>query len=276
MLQVAVFVDAGYAYAQGAVAIDHPKIERRKLRLNPSAIVAALSNLAHSVESRGRLLRIYWYDGLARGGLMNAEQEALSRHPNVKCRFGTINTYGQQKGVDSLIVTDLIELARTQAISDALILSGDEDVRVGVQVAQGFGIRVHLVGIHPARGSQSPSLIAESDTHHEWGKTQVEQWLSVLAETAQLIGGAPQTATSQLIGENWIDNFAQSQANLLRPAEAKSILAFADENLNQLPADFDRPFLAEARSTIGRDLTYNERKAVRAAARAALLARSCS
>jgi uncharacterized LabA/DUF88 family protein len=34
-----------------------------------------------------------------------------------------------------LIGTDLIELARNHAISDAVLLSGDEDLRIGVQIA---------------------------------------------------------------------------------------------------------------------------------------------
>jgi uncharacterized LabA/DUF88 family protein len=55
--------------------------------------------------------------------------------PDVKIRLGYINGAGQQKGVDSLIVTDLIELARNQAISDAYLVSGDGDLRVAVQIA---------------------------------------------------------------------------------------------------------------------------------------------
>ena len=65
-----------------------------------------------------------------------------------------MNSVGEQKGVDSLIVTDMINLARNRAISDAVFVSGDEDLRVGVQQAQEFGVRVHLVGIKPSRGSQ--------------------------------------------------------------------------------------------------------------------------
>lgn len=277
MLQAAIFVDAGYAYAQGAVTIGSPGVKRHRLRLNPSAIVTALTDLAMSVEPRGRLLRVYWYDGLARGGSMNSDQEALARHQNVKCRFGSINTFGEQKGVDSLIVTDLIELARSHAISDAIILSGDEDVRVGVQVAQGFGIRVHLLGLHPARGSQSPSLIAESDTHHEWGKTQVGQFLTILPEPSGQPSGIPQSTGKLPIAsteEIWMDAFAAERVRAISKNEATEILKFADENQNQLPGDFDRPALGEARVYLGRDLSFNERKDLRAALRAALQALS--
>ena len=58
----------------------------------------------------------------------------------------------------------MIALARNRAISDAVLVSGDEDLRVGVQQAQEFGVRVHLVGIKPGRGSQSLFLLQEADT----------------------------------------------------------------------------------------------------------------
>lgn len=55
--------------------------------------------------------------------------------------------------MDSLIVTDLIALARNQAVTDAVLLSGDEDVRIGVEIAQGYGVRAQLVGIEPSEKS---------------------------------------------------------------------------------------------------------------------------
>ena len=81
--------------------------------------------------------------------------------------------------MDSLIVTDLIDLARNKAITDALVVAGDEDLRIGVQIAQTFGVQIHLLGIKPARGSQSLDLIQESDTHHEWDESVVSRFLTV-------------------------------------------------------------------------------------------------
>ncbi len=83
-----------------------------------------------------------------------AEQQDLADSDDVKLRLGVIAYTGRQKGVDSLIVTDLIELARNHAITDALLLSGDEDVRIGVQIAQTYGVRVHLLGVQPAADNQ--------------------------------------------------------------------------------------------------------------------------
>jgi uncharacterized LabA/DUF88 family protein len=259
MLQTAIFVDAGYAFAQGAVAIGHPKVERRNLRLNPAVIVAALTELAHKIEPSARVLRVYWYDGLGRGSVMSQDQETIAKTEGVKCRFGTINSHGQQKGVDSLIVTDMIELARIQAISDALVLSGDEDVRVGVQVAQTFGIRVHVLGIHPATGSQSPSLIAEADTHHEWQADQVKNWLSYVPDLA--VRAAHETVVGG--SADWMEQYVSTRLAELSSESGESLVAYMDANKAQLPSDFDRPTLAAAREVLGRDLEPHERKTLR-------------
>jgi hypothetical protein len=40
---------------------------------------------------------------------------------DVKVRLGFVNSVGEQKGVDWLIVTDMIALARNRAISDAAL-----------------------------------------------------------------------------------------------------------------------------------------------------------
>lgn len=50
-----------------------------------------------------------------------------------------------------------------------VLLSGGEDLRVGVQQAHEYGIRVHLLGIRPSRGSQSSFLREEADRVDVWG-----------------------------------------------------------------------------------------------------------
>ena len=255
MFQTAIFVDAGYLYAQGSALLAGRKQPRTAVRLNVPLMIADLFEEARAVEPDGRLLRAYWYDGLARGGSPSIEQRTLATFANVKCRFGTVNSQGEQKGVDSLIVTDLIELARGQAISDALILSGDEDIRVGVQVAQSFGIRVHLLGIEPSRGSQSPDLLAEADTIREWGRAKVGTWLAVQAK-------ADAAAIATAAGEPMRAVIVEQLAGL-SAEDARQICKFADDNRNQLPADFDRPSLGIAKVRLGRPLSDQERRQFR-------------
>ena len=92
---------------------------------------------------------------------MGPRHAELAESDGIKLRLGYLNMAGEQKGINTLIVTDMIELARNGSMCDAVLVSGDEDVRVGVVVAQSFGVRVHLLGIAPSRSSQSKQLRME-------------------------------------------------------------------------------------------------------------------
>ena len=174
MDRVAVFVDAGYVFAQGSSLLAGRKLPRAEVSLAHNAAVKAFGDFAAKI-SGAPLLRVYWYDGTSTGP--TAQHLTLAHLQDVKVRLGFVNSVGEQKGVDSLIVTDMITLARNRAISDAVLVSGDEDLRVGVQQAHEFGVRVHLIGIKPSRGSQSLFLLQEADTTHEWSTTGISVFL---------------------------------------------------------------------------------------------------
>ncbi len=91
MSRNAVFVDAGYVYAQGGVSLTGSSLPRNQLQLNEAEIVNQLKSIA--IASGMQLLRIYWYDG-ARGGGMTASQSALADMAHVKVRLGYINSAG--------------------------------------------------------------------------------------------------------------------------------------------------------------------------------------
>jgi len=165
MDRVAVLVDAGYFFAAGSALVSGSGNQRRdSLIFDEKSAVKELEALAQRVAQNSPLLRIYWYDGASRKTGPTAEHSRLAHSNNIKVRLGFLNSAGQQKGVDSLIVTDLVELARNRAVGDVVLVSGDEDVRIGVQLAQSFGVRVHLVGVKPCAGNQSPELRQEADT----------------------------------------------------------------------------------------------------------------
>jgi hypothetical protein len=140
-------------FGQGGVSLTGATVQRPQLQLNEAEIINQLKSIA--IAGSMPLLRIYWYDG-ARSG-MTLEQSTLADMADVKVRLGSINSAGDQKGVDSLIVTDLIDLARNQAIADAYIVTGDGDMRIAVQIAQSFGVRVHLINLEPAGVSLNPN-----------------------------------------------------------------------------------------------------------------------
>ena len=267
MLQIAVFVDAGYLYAQGAKALSGKIRPRSLVRLDTQKTLAKIKQSAQQVCPGGRLLRIYWYDGLPRGGLPGAEQTLLANAESVKLRLGTINSSGRQKGVDSLIVTDLIDLARNRAITDALVLSGDEDIRIGVQIAQTFGVQAHLLGIDPARASWSPDLVQESDTHRIWDKAVIATFLSVTRESrdrdklGESLRRPAASGTESL--ESAMDEVIAKVLSLLGDHE-RSEISEDGAHFERLPTELDRPILAAIRDRIGRDLNSEERKQYRA------------
>ncbi|MEU9172456.1 NYN domain-containing protein [Streptomyces sp. NPDC048420] len=159
----AIFVDAGYLYAAAGRLVAGTE-DRRAFDLDAEGLIEALIDRARTIFADSRLLRVYWYDG-ARRRIHTAEQQSIAELPDVKVRLGNLNANNQQKGVDSLIRTDLESLARHRAISDAALLGGDEDLVSAVEAAQGYGARVHLWGIEAPEGrNQAEPLLWEVDS----------------------------------------------------------------------------------------------------------------
>lgn len=281
MPQIAVFVDAGYLYAQGSKLLIGKKAGRESISLKVPDVLEQLADLARVVAADCRLLRIYWYDGMLRGNTPTLEQDVIGQSRNAKLRLGLVNSSGQQKGVDSLIVTDLIELARNSAIADALILSGDEDIKIGVQVAQTFGVRVHLLGIKPARGSQSVSLMMEADTCHEWDESIISKWMecadvadfqlrtsALIAESDNSLTSLPSSTSGKF--KQIATDTVNELVGRLTPSDLERHVQYLDAHTNRIHSDIDRPTLGRLRNHLGRDLTEPERKEYRQALAALL------
>lgn len=282
MKRHAIFVDAGYVFAQGSVSLLGRNSSRKQLKLNEAEILTQLRSLALKQSTDVQLLRIYWYDGASPTG-PTVDHLAIANMPDVKLRLGSINSVGEQKEVDSLLVTDLIDLARNQSICDATVVTADTDVRIAVQIAQTFGVRVHLVGLEPSRVSQSPSLRQEADTVHEIAKVDVAKFLSVITATAPkvtLVPGieptaAPKASTSKVGADKTIDQIMEEaiQRTLAPPNSGdiprlKAALAAASSGV---PMEYDRRLLGTCRTLLGRDLTGDERREMRSAFRRKIL-----
>ena len=278
MKRVAVFVDAGYLYAQGSACIQGNKAKRENIRLDHTKFIGVLRTLVQRVQPDAPLLRIYWYDGTSRGPTL--DHRTLADLDDVKLRLGFINSFGQQKGVDSLLVTDVVELSRNGAICDALLLGGDEDLRIGVQIAQSFGVRLHLIGIEPSRGSQSLQLRQEVDTKYEISSLQVQTFLSLIPATVppQPIVVTPTSTSTVTVASHTgsVQNISVGSATLetsldqgidgvivkLNPADIADLNKALVGTLS-VPALYDRRVLASCRSALGRDLTMDEKKLMR-------------
>ena len=261
MDRVAIFVDAGYLYAAGSAAVFGSGQRRADVALDFESTLSKLQETAQAKAHNAALLRIYWYDGALHSGL-SADQRTLANMDDVKLRLGVINFAGQQKGVDSLMVTDLIELARNHAISDAVLLSGDEDTRIGVQIAQSFGVRVHLLGIAPSRGNQSRQLAQESDTASEWSAADIGELLT-LNPGLEAIDPASQTgkpAVASATADD-LDTAVREFIAALTPNEMEVIA-----NLNpsdRIPDEIDGRLLSACGRRLGRWLEGGESEYIR-------------
>jgi len=273
MKRHAIFVDAGYVFAQGSVSLSGSKTPRTQLKLDATEIIAQLTTLALAQSTGVPLLRIYWYDGA--GSRPTTEQLVLGNTDNVKLRLGTINSAGEQKEVDSLLITDLIDLARNQSICDATVVTGDTDVRIAVQMAQTFGVRVHLIGLEPSRASQSQSLRQEADTVHEIARADVAKFLEVLTPAppkpaaasapAAVAVAVPKASTSQVVPVKTLDQVIDEaiQQTLAPPHSDISDLKAALAATSGVPMEYDRRLLGTCRTLLQRDLTGDERREMR-------------
>jgi uncharacterized LabA/DUF88 family protein len=285
MKRAAVFVDAGYLFAQGSVALTGSKQPRSLLEIDELAVLAEFAEVAKARAKECEILRNYWYDGASFKG-PTIEQDRLAHLDNIKLRLGLLNSAGEQKGVDSLIVTDLIELARLGAICDAILLSGDEDVRVGVQIAQNYGVRLHLVGIAPSRGSQSKALLQEADTTTVWDKDLVAKFLKVRPSVSSKASLGPASAKSAPIvvkttsaetnsggADATLSKVAHDLVDGLDQGGLAGVHAFWTTDRG-VPPEFDGKLLGKCRDELGRDLSLLERRTARTAFSTAVKSKS--
>jgi hypothetical protein len=139
-------------------------------------------------------LRIYWYDA-ARDRVPTVDQRVIAQLPWVKVRLGNLNARGQQKGVDAQIRSDLEALARHHAVSDTILIAGDEDMVPAVEAAQTFGVRIHLWGVEPPYGTnQAERLVWESDTVEELEADFLRPYFSRAAQVVPTVPATPSPA----------------------------------------------------------------------------------
>jgi uncharacterized LabA/DUF88 family protein len=228
----AIFVDAGHVFAAGSLLLTGKVLKRGELQLDHDRFLAFLRSKLDELSGLP-LLRVYWYDGASSGP--NPAQLDLAYRADVKLRLGLVSPLGQQKGVDSLIVTDLITLSRNRAMASALLVTGDEDLGLGLMQAQEHGVRIHLLAIAPAKGMAgvtsgvSAVLRQEADTFTAITREEVQQFLNpqphapaenAAASGASLPAGATELDEALPPGEG---------VAAAEPAEAPPLAGPADE-----------------------------------------------
>jgi len=176
----ALFVDAGYLLADGAMAV-HGTHRRESVTWDYPGLLHLLANLAME-RSRMPLLRCYWYDSTVEGR-RTPDHDALADLPGVKLRLAKMRP-GRREGVEGEIHRDLTTLARNKAVSDAMVVSGEEDLAEVIADVQDLGMRVTLLHIATDANSEIPrALRQECDDIVEINVAQLRPY-------AELISGA--------------------------------------------------------------------------------------
>lgn len=274
----AVLVDAGYFFAAGAQTLHKTVTTRRHTSLvSPEGLIKALTKRASSqaftdgtsVAPAGRLLRVYWYDALL-GPRPTPEQTTIAHLAGVKLRLGSMNNAGEQKGVDSLIVTDLIELAQNRAVSDAILVSGDEDLRIAVQIAQTYGVRVHVLAVGDPKKNVSAALQMEADSVEILDEQWLREHIAVTPPASVRTTSAPTTISPPLVSnakaETPFDVAAQGVCDELLKGGAPSEIGLLGHHFatnTSVPPEYDGKLIAKIAGVIGRPLTPDEKRQAR-------------
>ncbi|MCK9229919.1 MAG: NYN domain-containing protein [Syntrophales bacterium] len=142
-MKIAIFIDGGYLdkiLKNNSIRIDYCK-------------------LSEELSMGKTILRTYYYNCLPYQGSPPTDEEksrfsgaqrfhrALERLPRYQVRTGKLAKRGdqyEQKGIDTLISIDLVNLSASGKISDAVLVAGDSDFNPAVRIAKEHGVNVFL------------------------------------------------------------------------------------------------------------------------------------
>ncbi len=275
MHRYAIFIDAGYLAAQALAILagkptNVPKPVRRDLRIpDAGALIKEIRHQAESSLGNTNCLRAYWYDGV--GQSLTPEQAVIAALHDVQFRAGTIHNT-KQKGVDSRIVHDLFELASNRAISDAMVVTGDGDIAVGIEFAQRRGVRVSLLSIEDAstnvQPNRHPELMYLADRQVSLGREEIERYFRYEKSTPEPPPKKAKEPIKSVVAEKAaatkqdISPADRAIADVLDGLEGSTLASVLNENGGIKPL-LDKLLLSKAREYFGRMLETQERNDMR-------------
>ncbi len=197
MDRCALFVDANYALSDGALAV-HGTRNRDSVSWDYPGLLKLLSGLARD-RTGVPLLRCYWYD-CAPGGERTADHDAIADQPAVKLRLSKVRP-SRKEGVEAEIRRDLTALARNRAVSDVVIVSGEEDLGAAVAEVQDLGIRAVLLHV-AADGDAAVSRVLrqECDDTIEISAAHLRPYVELIPGAEPSVGEAPRSPAHALRG----------------------------------------------------------------------------
>jgi uncharacterized LabA/DUF88 family protein len=151
------------------------------------------------------LLRCYWYEATLEGR-RTGDHDILADLPGVKLRVAKMRP-GRREGVEGEIHRDLTTLARNKAISDALIISAEEDLAQVIGEVQDLGVRVLIAHITvDGNWTISRALRQECDDIVEIASSRLRPY-------AELIAGAEPSGTDETDEGTLVSLRPQSNGN---------------------------------------------------------------
>ena len=178
MDRCALFVDAGYVLADGAMAV-HGTRRRESVSWDYAGLLELLTSLARE-RSGLPLLRCYWYEATVEGR-RSADHDALADLPGIKLRVAKMRP-GRREGVESEIHRDLTTLARNRAVTDAIVISAEEDLAQVIADVQDLGLRVTLLHIAvDGNWTISRALRQECDDIVEIGSAHLRPYVELIS-----------------------------------------------------------------------------------------------
>lgn len=254
MERVAVFVDAGYFWVQLSHIVYGERRKREEISLNARLMRESLLREVKKHFPESSLLRVYWYDGLGLNELPTEQHKSICCLDDIKMRYGTRNSVGQQKGVDGLLMADLIALGQNKAISSAIIISGDADLVPGISAAQMLGVRIHRLEIS-GQDASSPTLCEEVDRNSEWPRNDIESFAGRINKNSLIIQEEEDQNNQPLVS---LDEIADKFVSSLNDNEKDEIVAKVS-----IPPEKDKQLLFQAKVALKRFLRPEEKKELR-------------
>jgi uncharacterized LabA/DUF88 family protein len=274
MGRIAIFVDAGYFWVQACQSVLGRKGSRNEIVIDYSILRSKLLDVFKTFCTE--LLRIYWYDGPSQTG-KGSDHSSIEELDDFKLRLGTRNFKGEQKAVDGLIIADMLSLTQSKAIDQAVLLSGDADLTPGVTAAQAMGLRVHLCILDP-KSSTSPYLAAEADRKLYLNTAWIKSFAKAADRpntpttqaTTAVASDVPPVVDSETHRELSFRDIAQRAHTKMMATSLATTLSDLGKKDRLLPQDIDKHLLYEGKAEMGRPLSEQEKRSLRAAFKALL------
>ncbi len=239
----AIFVDAGYLYAAAGRLVAGTE-DRRAFDLDAEGLIDALIDRARTIFADSRLLRVWTGTTAHAGRIHTAEQQTIAELPDVKVRLGNLNANNQQKGVDSLIRSDLESLARHRAIERCRTARRRRGPGVGGRGGAGVRGAGPPLGYRGARGPQpgEPLLWEVDDSQRTFDLEFFKPYVSRRTSATYDPTAASRPSREERPGGSWAP---RSPAKWLA-ARGREALVELLPGHPYLPGSVDQDLLVEA------------------------------